>query len=1120
MKNFIYVIFVVFVFFSTPSYSQQQRSISGKVVSDSNKEPLLGASVFISSQKDKKVTDGVTTDFDGNFKITIPEGIKKISVSFIGYKTKDVILTSKNYYEIILDEEVNTLGEVILTGYQKIEARKLTASVAKLKTENIMQTGVASIDQLITGQVAGLESTISTGAPGEIAKIRIRGTSSLQGNQDPLWVIDGLPLADNEAPNLSNTQNALSSLSNDSLDELRNYSIAGINPEDIEDVTILKDAAATAIYGARAANGVIVITTKKGKQGSMRINLSSNTFLGLTPNFKNLNLMNSSEKVDFELTLAKRKDLEDVTNLNNAGSVYRILNETNELVNYQNGDFSSLSLSTQNKINALRNNNLNWNKLLYRNTLNKQYTISISGGNQKSDYYFSVGYFDEEGTTFGTGFKRYTLTLNNSYHISDRLKTSVSVLGNQNNRKTYLTETGLFTNPAYYIRTVNPYLSAFDNEGNYFYDKDVEGLRIGIDREFIDFNTIEERNNTSYDLTNLSLKSIFDLEYKIAKGFAFSSQFGIQIDRENSERYATKNSYYNRNYKNKSLDSSSGVAKFFMPEGDIKINDETKFFQYNWKSTIQYGVKFNNSHEFDILIGSEFRRDNYLKINKKEFGYNAQNMSYLPIVYPTPERAGSDTYFRNAKNIDRENAYTSFYGTSSYTYKNRYSIFASLRYDGSNLFGVDPKYKYLPLWAISGAWIVSEENFLKDNKIISFLKLRGSYGFQGNIDKTTSPFIVGQYTTNAFLNNSANQETIEIINLPNAKLRWETTENYDSGIDIGFLNNRIRIGGEFYKRISTDLLGVRNLPLENGFTSAKINWAKITNTGYGLILQSQNIKNKQFQWSTVFTLSKNSNVVNREEVDRNSIRPSLEGYPINALFVIKTDGLDAKGLPIFVDKEGNKISDPVTYFKLFKGYGGAVGSSLSAKEMQNLFTYVGNKSPKFTGGFNNTFRYKNLSLNVNTYFTIQQMVQRRPPYNFVSIDRGRNYSREIFQVWTPENTNTHLPRIVGATTDSSPDYALFYGWLRRGNHLNLMSNMDIWTKKISYLRISNIGLGYSFPEQVTKKIGMTSLRLNIEGRNLLVFSTDYTGYFDPETYGFDYTQPIAKSVSIGLNASF
>ncbi|WGU67811.1 TonB-dependent receptor [Capnocytophaga canimorsus] len=167
------------------------------------------------------------------------------------------------------------------------------------------------------------------------------------------------------------------------------------------------------------------------------------------------------------------------------------------------------------------------------------------------------------------------------------------------------------------------------------------------------------------------------------------------------------------------------------------------------------------------------------------------------------------------------------------------------------------------------------------------------------------------------MNNSANQETIEIINLPNAKLRWETTENYDSGIDIGFLNNRIRIGGEFYKRISTDLLGVRNLPLENGFTSAKINWAKITNTGYGLILQSQNIKNKQFQWSTVFTLSKNSNVVNREEVDRNSIRPSLEGYPINALFVIKTDGLDAKGLPIFVDKEGNKISDPVTYFKLF-----------------------------------------------------------------------------------------------------------------------------------------------------------------------------------------------------------
>lgn len=1114
MKHFFILVFLgVTLLFSEVVYSQTaNRVISGKVVSSADKQPLPGAAISVPSKSKAKQTQekdvilsvslGTVADFEGHFSLKIPDDVTQFTVSFLGFTTKVVtILPNKDYYDISLAEESSELAGVIVTGYQKIEARKLTASVTKLETKDIIQAGISSVDQLLVGQVAGMQSNIVSGAPGEISKIRIRGTASLQGTQDPLWVIDGLPLEDNVAPNLTTKIGVLE----DAVDALRSYSVAGINPEDIENVTILKDAAATAIYGARAANGVIVVTTKRGKKGDMNVNISANTFIGFRPDFDKLNLMNASEKVNFELAMARRSDL---TYQPESGEVFRILNAAGEYSNFQNTGI--ISAETKAKIDALRNHNTQWGKILFRNSFNSQYTASVSGGGDNANYYFSLGYFDEKGTTAGTGFNRLTITANNSFKVSDKFKINTSILGTQSQRDSYVTDSGMFTNPIYYSGNVNPYLTPYNGDGSFNYDREVGTVRRG---ETILFNFLEEMQNTSNQLKNLSLKAVLDLEYNIAKNLTFISQVGLQTDKNVLEKYAAWESYFARNRKRMSRYTSGVEPKYYLQEGDIIYRNNHQFFQYNWKNTLQYRFNIKDMHEIELLVGSEIRKTQSETTYEKTFGYNPQTLTHQTIETGGVVDLASE--FKVAPREESENAYASFFGTASYTFNNRYTLFGSIRYDGSNLFGVDPKYKYLPLWAISGAWTVSEEDFLRNNEFISYLKLRASYGLQGNIDRTTSPFIVGDYrTTDLSPNNIA---SIRVSSPPNSKLRWETTHNYDVGVDLSLFDNRIRFSGEFYKRISKDLLGRRTLPYETGFSSTAVNWAQITNKGFGITLTTQNIRTKDFNWTTSFVISKNVNNVDKIEVDINNFSPSLQGYPINALFVFKTNGLDANGLPLFVDKQGNSYSAK-EYFRLVKSpLNDHISSTYDKKELLDLLQYAGSADPEFTGGFTNTFRYKNIDLTINGHLVFNQLVRRTPSYEMVTLDRGTNKSRDVLNAWTPENTNTSLPRIIGTTTVDELDYQAMYG-IQEFPYI--YQSLDIWTKKMTYFRVSSIRLGYSLPNEVTKKIGLASMRFNLEGRNLFVFSTDYTGYFSPETYGSDYVQPIPKSVALGINMTF
>ncbi|WP_282016969.1 SusC/RagA family TonB-linked outer membrane protein [Salegentibacter mishustinae] len=1096
MKKLIYLLILI-----PFAVTAQQKLVSGTVTDASmNNMPIPGASVYISSSMvGNQATEegvlqgamlGTTTDFDGKFELKVDEDINSVMVSYMGYQTKTVDISEfSTGLKISLQPSAENLEEVLLTGYQKIEKRKATSAYSSIEVSEIQQAGVATVDQMLTGQLPGVVVQPTSGAPGAPSKISIRGTATLNGSSDPLWVLDGIPLEGEDIPQDFRDK--------DNIDNLQSYPIAGLNPDDIESITVLKDASATSIYGARAANGVIVITSKNGKEGGMRINTNANVFVTQKPDYSKLNLMNSSEKVDFELFLAGRPDLEYQKD---RGDVARILNSYNEYDNFQNNGFLAISSEAQNAINDLRNINTNWGNELYQMSLNQQYTVNISGGNDRNNYYFSTGIFDEKGGTIGTGQKRYNITLKDNFNLNDKLTVGVALFGSQNKTFSYITGADSYTNPSYYARNANPYLRLTDEQGNYVYDPDlVERSDLNLN-----YNVLEERRNTNHELVANSLKSIFNIDYDFNDEIHFSTQLGLQFDFNKTEKISDKNSYYTRKYRQRSQYSIPNGYDYYMPEGGIIQEWNSDVFQYNWKSTVDYNTTFNRVHELDVMLGTEFRRNKTNEIHTKGFGFNPNTLTTIPI---TDERALDNSLFDTYDKRFLENAFASFFGTASYTYDRKYTVFGSLRYDGSNLFGVNPKYRYLPIWSVAGSWNVDEEEFMNEFDFISNMKLRASYGIQGNIDKSTSPFVLGEYDNVSILP-GITEEIIKALGAPNPNLRWEKTTSSNLGLDLGLFNNRIYLTGDYYYRKSTDLIGLRAVPLESGYNFINTNWGTVSNRGFELAVNSTNIAQSNFKWTTGFNISHNKSIVEDIEIREESFKPSLKGYSANAIFAIKTAGLDSNGLPLFW-RDGKKIS-AVEFYNLEEA---TDGSQLTREEHRNLYSYVGDGTPLFSGGFRNTFQYKQFDLRILSNFNIKQTVQATPSYYPTLAQPGNNYSTQILKAGTG-----NLPALIGS---NSPGFNtdLVYNWYNSFDAGRTYDDLDIWVKDISYIRISSIRLSYALPANQLEKLKISGLNFNIEGRNLLVFGSDFDGYFDPETYGSLYAQPIPKVISAGFNLS-
>ena len=474
---------LLLLLFGLLAATAQNRTVTGTVLDQTDNLPVIGATVSVMTPQGTVAT-GTTTDLDGKFRLEIPAKERSLTVRFMGYTTATIALKNgQTDYTVRLESSSKEMSELVVTGYQEIDRRKLTSAITTVKMSDEIIGGINSIDQALAGQIAGLSSVASSGSPGAPVKLRIRGISSISGSQDPLWVLDGIPLEGTDIPSMKELQD---------IDNIYQTSIAGINPQDIESITVLKDAAATAIYGARAANGVIVITTKRGKVGKPQINFSMKLTYNPKTDIDRLNLLTSDEKVDLELALLQS----DYTYRENKGDVARIIAGYGLTDAYKSGGWAVLSPEAQADINALRSINTDWNDILFRDVFNQEYNVSLSGGSEKATYYSALGYYVEQGNVESVKNDRFNLTLKTNYRINSKLKVGASVFANRRKQRSYLTFNEGFTNPVYYSRIANPYLRPFDDEGNYDGTgylagaKDGETLYTPIDMDSL-FHTID-----------------------------------------------------------------------------------------------------------------------------------------------------------------------------------------------------------------------------------------------------------------------------------------------------------------------------------------------------------------------------------------------------------------------------------------------------------------------------------------------------------------------------------------------------------------------------------------------------------------------------------------------------
>lgn len=954
MKKRVLIVLLCFVGALSSAFAAEKK-VQGVVISSEDNLPLIGASVYVTAEDLKKAgsaqtTMGVITDVDGQFSIAIPAGITRFFCSYVGYDVLEVkLVPGKEHYEITLHASSQMLDAVVVTGYQTVERRKLTAAVSKLDISDETIGAVKSIDQALAGQIAGLSVSPTSGAPGAPAKIRIRGTASLNGTQDPLWVLDGIPLEGTDVPE----PDELNDITN-----MKQSSIAGLNPADIENITILKDAAATAIYGARAANGVIVITTKKGKVGKPVISFSSRFTYTPTLSLDRLNLLNSAEKVGLEMDMIRNNYSPD----NHKGGVYNILSNYNELSAFQNGGWDALSSDTQAAINRLKSVNTNWGDILFRDAFSQEYNLSLSGGTERVTYYTSFGYYKEDGNVDGVGMDRFNLVGKTSYKVNSILKVGASMFANRRKNTNYLTDAYGMSNPVFYSRKANPYFELYDKNGNYNYDYDIQN---NTDKD-LGFNIFEERQNTSNESVVNSFSSIFDAELRFNDKWKLTSQFGYQLEKTSREEIADWESYAMRYYYKLSEYSQGGETKHFLPEGGMQKSYENSNSQITWKAMGEYRDSFNDIHELEVMAGTELRKTWYETLFSAGYGFDRKTLTTKPVIFPNESYA---TSFPLHQTTYKENAYVSFYSTASYSLLNRYTVGGSIRFDGSDLFGVDKKYRYLPLYSVSALWRLSQEPFMQQAKWVDNLVFRASYGLQGNIDKNTSPFLLGTYRSESILP-GVSEDVIIINSAPNKKLRWEKTQSVNAGFDFSVLNQAINLSVDYYYRKGTDLIALRMLPLETGFTSMNVNWASMENKGVEISLSTRNITTKNFSWYTNFNFAYNGNKVLQENIPEQQTTPGREGYPVGAIFALKTAGVNKEtGNMMFYNPEGEKVTLKELY-RLKDEWGiGIASSDVTAAEERTFYSYIGSSDAPYTGGLINTFSYKNWELNVNFSLT-------------------------------------------------------------------------------------------------------------------------------------------------------
>lgn len=1071
--------------------------------------PLEGATIKIIPEG--YYTTSEKTGFFSFKKNISPKS--QVIITSIGLE-KVTLAVSKNM-QVVMEAAKGSLEEVVVTGYQTLNQRTNTGSVATISAADLTQVGAMSVDQMLEGKLAGMTISSTFGNPGNTPKIRVRGTSSITGDQEPLWVVDGVIYE--EPVNIRNRD--LASL--DQLNELNMVggSVAGVNPKDIESISVLKDAAATAIYGVRAANGVIIVTTKKGQEGPTRISYSNNFNIRQRPYYSQYNLMNSAERVRTSIEMFQTGNLTYTF----PGPSYiegAIADLHLKKIDYKEFNERELYFAQQ---------NTDWFDLLFRNAVSNSHTANLSGGSKNSSYYITAGYYDEQANAKDVSLKRYNISARFTNQITSRLKTDIKVGFNSRKNISYLSS----ANPYDYAVNTNRALPAFDADGNrYFYEVNRRFDVINGSDKYYTFNMQHELEQTGSTSDAKEMNAMLSLNYKIFPWLNVDAMGAYNNTRTLADQWATESSYAI------ALGGFKGVSRGF-PLGQYTIGDDRyeksivpfgggivhgviDANNYTFRNQFNFMHQANSDHSISGSLGYEIR-------SKKYKGNSDFFLGYIPDrgqIVSTPTTTGYKDYlakYNPVKYTNTINNFVSLYALANYSFKDRYLVASSIRNDGSNIFGKDDRYRYLPVWSLSGKWIASEEYFLKDINWIDHLAIRTSIGTQGNIRSNASANLI---VSNNNFDATSGKFKAQVVSLPNPSLRWEKTVSSNIGMEIGLFNN-LNIVMEGYLKRSKDLITDKTVSGVTGRNSVLINSDEMENKGFEISLIAYPIKNKNFSWQTYLTGGRNFNkIVTADDAEaamnvadyRTALmngNSRLSGDKYGTFYAYRFTGLNEKGWPTFQMKDGT------------------TGHMAFVSEVD--YYPLGSSEPKLAGGFDNTFRYKNFNLRLSltysfgSYKRLSEYYDGTGPRNF---QFDANYSREFLQRWqNPGDENhTNYPVLMDILTQSTLPTGPHYtptenGFMwnmhnAQGIHMNELYNYsDIRTVKGDYVRLRAINFGYTLPQSWLKKAKIQSLSIQFSAQNIWYWTPEKDKLFgrDPETIGYDYAMPVPKIFDLGLN---
>ena len=1044
---------------------EQKVQISGSVV-DTKGQPLPGVTILL-----KGTTVGCVTDSEGNFRLELPmrENIV-LSFSFVGMKTIEVAYSGQKEMKVVLEEEITEMEQVnvISTGYYDIDKSKMTGAVEVVTAREIAGKGYTSIDEVLRGTLAGVSVMNVSGRPGAQAQIRIRGVNSLTGNMEPMWIVDGMPMQGNlptsvgvGATDLENT--------------VLTSGIGNISPDDVESITILKDAAAAAIYGSRAANGVIVIKTKRGRVGKSYINVQSSFAISEAPKNR-LEMMNSEEKIAFERSLYE--DFPNATLRGRASLLYKGIDE---------GTISRADAMAE--LENMRQINTDWFDEIFRVALNHKHVVTLSGGSETTQFYSSINYSNEQGVIPNNDYKHFGATLKLTHDFNRNLRILFDVSSSLRTEKSSASA----VNPLYYATFANPYERPYDENGNYAYDYSYEPELSKVkDGYMYDFNMLKDlRENTAktkYGSNQVNLQ----LEWKLFEGFMYSLAGTVSNTSSYTRKEIAPGSYTSK-VKSWILDLySENEIPDNLNLGALQENT-SRSFGWTVRNQIKSARELKEDHFVNIVVGHEVSA-----VESNSF------MQYSPqydvdkglIGYPNLDgvNAGDldlDRLHETSKGQDRS---VSVFATASYSYKDRYVVAGSSRWDGADIIGTDNRFS--PLWNVSLKWNMHEENFMKSCRFVNVLSLRGSYGFTGSIDRNAYPFTLMTYGSLRYYDGI--QLPIDVMP-GNPSVKWQKKEDRSIGLDFSLFNNRINGTVNYYCNDVNNLLGDKKIPYSTGRGSVVANLSSLRNSGWEFSLNTVNIDHENFRWTTSFNIALNDNKITDafyEKIsDLYTIRRKyqIEGYPVNAWFGFKTAGINPQTGEYMIytdakDEDGHPQGYP---------YGNGYIADGSTYSTENAY-YLGEAEPPISGGFGTTLTYKRLSLNAQFAFMTGHKIKSFKSYNGSLMNASRlNQLKTEANRWRKPGDITNVPKYTTSTAT-----------------LSLLEITDDKLEDGSYLKCNLISLGYNLPSNLCQKLGLSQLRCTFNVHNLFTW-TKYRG-IDPETLGaFGY--PSAKKYMFTLN---